>query len=339
MGAVFDSAVAVKWWTSGRTQERVEGILLEDTRVRNCPLCGSHDRELLLDLEAGQFCEVNSTYRVDFREVLGLPADARFPVDRCRSCGFVFARLLPSPAFLSKIYEQVIRQEATVDRVENVVDHGRRLRYLAELLPLATDQPLRILDYGCGLGVTVRLLRACGIEAYGYDVSPSRRAYASSRSGVLYDWNAIAAASPYDAFIFDNVLEHFADPVSVVEQLGHLATPSCLAYVSVPDYGRVRLTSQIRAFRTGQPLDMTLNPWEHLNYFSLRHLETLMARANFKPIRASDRSGWSVNVGLRPNTAAARRIRNAAGSILRLARYVVSGRALESPEGAFFRRT
>ncbi len=82
---------------------------------------------------------------------------------------------------------------------------------------------------------------------------------------------------------------------------------------------------------------MTLNPWEHLNYFTLEHLDSLMARGRFRRLAASVRVA-SPPVGLRAEGSIGARAGNALATTVRLARYVATGDVLATAEHAFYRR-
>jgi SAM-dependent methyltransferase len=306
--------------------------------VRACPLCGCGDRRVLLTLEAAQFCSVNWTYSADFRALLSLPAGALFPIDRCMGCGFVYARLLPDEGFLATVYDRVIAQGECVSGSENIASYGRRLRYVAQLLDLApASAPLSALDFGSGLGVTLRILRACQVRAWGLDPSNSRRAYPGGpEDQVVGDLSALEGAGPFDLLVCDNVLEHLADPRETIRRIVPLLAPEAVAYVSVPGYEDRMIDAQIEAVRRSRPVDMTLNPWEHLNYFSLHHLDALMREAGFRRIPAANRA--HVDVGLRPEPRFQARLKNAAASALRLARYAFTGDVGGTAESAFYRR-
>lgn len=299
---------------------------------RACPLCDADEAETLAELEAAEFCRTNWTYDPRFRELLALPEPATFPLRRCTFCGFVYAGLLPDAAFLTKLYDEVIRGAECIEGSEHRASYARRLRYAAELIELAPAGPA--LDYGSGLGVTVRILRACGVEAVGYEPSATRRDYSGDEPATP---EALAQRGPFAMFVLDNVLEHLPEPVETVERLAAMALPRAVAYVSVPPYEPAFLQRQLEAHRAGTPLDMTLNPWEHLNYFSLVHLDSLMEHGGFRRIPASERAS-TPNVGLRAERSPGARARNAAASALRLARYAAKGDVLATAEHAFYRR-
>lgn len=292
-------------------------------------MCGATDADPVLELEAAEFCRTNWTYSPDFRTLLGLEDRALFPVVRCRRCGFLFARLLPSDEFLHTLYDVVIREGDCIDGSENRSSYARRLRYVAELLDLAPAG--MALDFGSGLGVTLRILCACNVEAVGVDPSALRREHNRDTVSSLDD---AESRGPFAMVVLDNVLEHLPEPVAIVEKLATMCVPKAVAYVSVPSYEEPFVARQIEAHRRDEAIDMTLNPWEHLNYFSLAHLDRLMERGGFQRLTASTAPA----IGLRPETEAVPRIKNSAASALRLARYAMTGKALASTEHAFYRR-
>lgn len=291
----------------------------------------------MVELEAEAFCRTNWTYSPDFRALLGLPARAVFPVVRCRRCGMTFAALLPESDFLTTLYERVIRKADCVAGSENRPGYARRLRYVAELLELAPPgDALRALDYGSGLGVTLRILRSCGVDAIGFDPSAVRGDYArESEVPMVGDLGALRGS--FEIVVLDNVLEHLPEPVVAVEWLRGATSRGTVAYVSVPPYEEIFLREQVERHRRGEAIDMTLNPWEHLNYFSLAHLDALMARGGFRRLAARERTA-APGIGLRPEPNPIRRSKNVAASMARLARYALRGDILASAEHAFYRR-
>ncbi|HEX6085686.1 MAG TPA: class I SAM-dependent methyltransferase [Thermoanaerobaculia bacterium] len=306
-------------------------------QARSCPLCGANEHETVLELEADAFCRTNWTYSADFRTILGIGDRALFPVVRCRRCAMVFAALLPDDDFLTALYDRVIGKAECVAGSENRPGYARRLRYVAELLELAPPgDPLRALDYGSGLGVTLRLLRACGVDSTGFDPSAIRNEYVGEHElTTVSDRSALQGI--FSIVVLDNVLEHLPDPAATLEWLRGVTAAGAVAYVSVPPYESDFVHEQVGHHRRGEPLDMTLNPWEHLNYFSLAHLDTLMLRGGFRRLAASRRAA-APGIGLRPERSAARRGKNAAASMARLVRYALRGDVLATAEHAFYRR-
>lgn len=306
-------------------------------RPRSCPLCGASGGVTLLELEAHEFCAANWTYDPQWQQLLGVPRDMRFPVRRCASCGLAYATLLPDDDFLRTLYDRVIVKELCVEGSEHHAGYAVRLRYVADLLQLASGTRVKALDYGSGAGVTLRIFDACNVEAVGFDPSAVRAEYSRPRSRVVTDRAALRDEGPFSMVVFDNVLEHLADPVETVEFVRAITTEDAVVYVSVPSFEEPDFRREIEKHARRETPVMTLTPWEHLNYFSLKTLDALMARGGFRPA-APHELQRTPDIGLRAEGAAAARLKNSAASLLRLARWASRGEDLMTVERRFYRR-
>jgi hypothetical protein len=248
-----------------------------------------------------------------------------------------FAAWLPNEEFLTALYERVIQRTECISGSENQTSRARRLRYVAELLELAPqEEPSRALDYGSGLGITLRILAACDVDAVGFDPSTMRGDYTRERQLTIVSRES-ELDGPFHILVLDNVLEHLPEPVVTLSVLRELTIPGTVAYVSVPPYEEHFMQKQVARHVRGEAVDMTLNPWEHLNYFSLVHLDALMAHGGFRRLASSERAS-SPAIGLRSERNRTGRAKNAAASLIRLAKYAVKGDVIPSAEHAFYRR-
>ncbi len=307
--------------------------------VRRCPACGSEKRSTLFKLNAAQFCRANWTYSENYNELLELTGNESFPVDRCVTCGFVYARLLPSQDFLKLVYERVISFSECHAGSENAPGYARRMRYVATLLDLcASKEDLHALDFGCGLGVTLRLLHSVNATVIGYDPSPVRTdSIRAPGVTVLRTLDEIERLQEkFDMVICDNVLEHVPEPLQTIKLIAALCKPGGVLFVSVPAYEDAFIKRQLEAIGKGEMIDMTLNPWEHLNYFNLLTLDRILLNAGFEAVKASKLSE-NVNIGLRPETTRLNRLKNSLASTVRMIRYIALGDTHRSVEHSFYR--
>jgi SAM-dependent methyltransferase len=103
---------------------------------------------------------------------------------------------------------------------------------------LGLRSPARVLDVGCGWGVTLDRLEERGYQAVGMDIS--RRALERldrpGRTLIEADLNRPIGrdAVPYDAVLALDVIEHLDDDRTAVRRLGSLARPGGYVIVSVP---------------------------------------------------------------------------------------------------------
>jgi 2-polyprenyl-3-methyl-5-hydroxy-6-metoxy-1,4-benzoquinol methylase len=109
---------------------------------------------------------------------------------------------------------------------------------LALLDRLGVRPPARVLDAGCGWGVTLELLERQGYRALGLDISrralelldrPGRELAEADLTQPLPP-----GIEPYDCAIALDVIEHVDDDRGVVRRLGELVRPGGVVVVSVP---------------------------------------------------------------------------------------------------------
>jgi len=246
---------------------------------------------------------------------------------------------MPKPGFLDYVYDQLIDIEAA--RRESYSPHNiaARMEYLPTLLRLL-GKGGKVLDYGCGFGPSLALLRDIeGIETFGFEMSAARVQELSNwYSMVTLNFNRVRERSPFNAIILDNVLEHVPNPRETVQSISNLCSEGAVLYVSVPDVGENYLDAQIALNRRSKLLAMDINPWEHLNYFDLTHLDALMGSAGFVVLRQADLPG-EIRIGLRPESNMLPRLKNTLASMLREMSYVLTGEALPTASRRFYRYT
>lgn len=304
---------------------------------RNCPLCNSTNRKTLIQVNGAGLVAANWSYQREMFDDLGLSDSMVFPIEECTDCGFIYAGLMPPRDFLDWVYDRLIDIEGARREAFSSRSVANRMDYLTILIRLL-EWPGRILDFGCGFGATLALLRNIeGMEVIGFDTSPARvQELKVWHPTVVDNLEALRIHGPFAAVILDNVLEHVPDLRRTLAFIGEICAEGAVLYVSVPDVSRRYLRAQIGLNRQAHPLSMDINPWEHLNYFDLPHLDHLLGDAGFVALRQTSLSG-EVRIGLRPEVRLGARIKNSLASLMRLFRYALRGNALGTANLRFYR--
>jgi SAM-dependent methyltransferase len=308
--------------------------------LRSCPHCHSAEKRTLLSLGAADLFRSNWSYRPEARQQLPVDDEQGFPIQECLSCGFVYAGLLPDAGFLQAVYDRVIDDEAARRQNLSPGNVAGKMAYLSSLLRLLPEKRgSRVLDFGCGFGPVLQLLNTIeGVDARGYETSELRlrdlRARGLRATDRLGD---VEAEGPFDAVILDNVLEHVAGPRDTLQFIQRVCAPAAVVFVSVPDIPRTSMLDQQRAVAAQLPVPMDINPWEHLNYFDVRHLDDLFSEFGFTP-RVQACLPSAVDIGLRPLASRRARVKNSLASLSRLVSYAGSGDVLPSVTARFYAR-
>ena len=116
--------------------------------------------------------------------------------------------------------------------------HARARLTVALLEQLGVKPPARILDAGCGWGVTLKILEAKGYRVTGMDISPRMLKELDAPNRDLAEADLTKplpdGLEKFDAVLALDVIEHIDDDRAAVERLGELVKPGGFVIVSVP---------------------------------------------------------------------------------------------------------
>jgi len=232
-----------------------------------CPLCKSKGKLL--------------------QKILEPVYEQQFDVHKCTSCSVCYTFPQPSAELLTKIYSgeywlRAKKGESSL-RMTGVVQRFNRARLAAMVYPLVKRlQPGdRILEVGCGSGQLAVYLQECGFEVEVTDVSREvldEIAAAYNISGFCGDLQDITfSGAPYQAVIFNNVLEHLGAPVENLKVARHILDRNGYLFLEVPNIESVQFT----LFRGSWfPLQLP----EHLFHFSPDSLKKITETCDLKRV-------------------------------------------------------
>jgi SAM-dependent methyltransferase len=199
-----------------------------------------------------------------------------YPVVQCEACGLLYTddRSAPPPAELYPAFDQ--SQTAAQSKIRSAVSVFLRQRagFVEEVAPHG-----RLLDYGCGNGAFARFMSQRGFEAVGLEPFSLG---APSQDGTLRLLRAPleqveGELGEFDVITLWHVLEHLADPVTVLERLAAHLKPEGVLVVSVPNAA----SWQARLFGGGW---FHLDPPRHLIHFDQTTLEATLGRAGLAKV-------------------------------------------------------
>jgi SAM-dependent methyltransferase len=225
--------------------------------------------------------------------------DAEYALARCAGCGLVFQVHVPDDALLARLYEEWISPGKAFARYHSDLPPLHYVGLASEVHLAATliqpAAPRLALDYGCGWGEWARMTQAFGFEAWGTELSPTRRQHAA-RSGIRVVADAALPTAAFGLINLDQVLEHLPAPRETLSLLVDKLHPGGVIRIAVPN--GLRVAHALRHFdrELTRPRLGGLNPvapLEHLNCFTHRSLIHLARTCGLRRTLPLTRSLWS----------------------------------------------
>lgn len=188
----------------------------------------------------------------------------------CENCGFVAYTPRPTKEDIEAKYRFLAKLggHTPVDADTNIERRRARELYRHVLRYAPKNRRLRVLDFGGGDGRLVRDFLAEGAECHLVDYGETTFPGVTHIGATERDLNK---ASRYDLIICSHVLEHVAEPVSVLSVLAtHLSTDGAI-YVEVP-------------MEVWSKAPLHSEPVTHVNFFTPISCRHLLVRGGLKII-------------------------------------------------------
>jgi SAM-dependent methyltransferase len=198
----------------------------------------------------------------------------------CPHCNLWWIDPLPSPSRILEFYPPDyygIQNEKFYESLESFVQVFCRLRTkeAVDLIPGGK----RVLDIGCGRGLTLKIMQQYGYECYGTELSPfSARAAASIPKVHIFTRGVLDCHFPgrfFDLVFLWHVLEHLPNPREVLQEIFRVLAPGGVLLLCVPNIESLQARL---AGKNWFHLDLP----RHLYQYSPGALKTLLASIGFR---------------------------------------------------------
>lgn len=262
-----------------------------DTR-NNCITCGS-DRLNLLSSRPFSEEPVHGLLAGDAYDEDPTPSlrNASWTFVQCENCGQKFHRDVLNDEWQDIHYNRWITK-ASIERfyAENssaafkrefeIGRHAIERMLLLEKLTrnIRADEPVRVLDFGCGKGEFLAICANCGFESVGVEVSAARE----KKDQIEYFSSLEQVAEAYDLASFHaitlfEVLEHLNRPLDILRDLSRFAKKGAILILETPD------CETVTDIQTERDFDL-IGPLGHINAFTASSQERIAIEAGFTRI-------------------------------------------------------
>ena len=206
---------------------------------------------------------------------------------KCSRCG-----LVKTEGLVMTEYENYHRDE---DYLKSEFQFRNFFQKRMQIIRKFYHKSGKVLEIGCSIGTFLSLFRDKGWEVWG--VEPSKSAsIAKKRKLKIINTRFEEAVLPknyFDLVILNHTLEHFENPVQVLDQVKKILKKGGTVFVDVPNFG---------GFSAGllNSLWPYLMPEEHFFQYSQLPLKRIFEKAGFRVIFQGSRSGiWDYGNPLR----------------------------------------
>ena len=234
----------------------------DELETARCPLCGNDDARPLAQ-EWG----------------LGVVS--------CRACDLVYVSPRLRHAERNYWDDAAVKRAKYADILAGKGPHPRDDNYREHLDMLARHRPAgRLLDVGTHCGFFLRMARGrgwqlCGVEASESSAQIAREAFGLDvRAGLLQD--AQFGAASFELITLVDVLEHVADPLSLLREVRRILADDGVLFIKVPNASYNRLKWRVlRQWARMSRFDI-FDAREHLVHYTVATLSRMLAKADFE---------------------------------------------------------
>jgi SAM-dependent methyltransferase len=168
-----------------------------------------------------------------------------FSVWHCMECGLKFTQDAPDSASIGKYYasEDYVSHTETKKGIVNRLYHAVRTHTLKQKRKLVAtgirSEIPSILDYGCGTGAFLQVMKEAGWKISGLEPDPLARKNAETLHGIKPEEPARLAGfrdASFDVITLWHVLEHVHDLHETLEHLRRVLKPDGVMYIAVPNH-------------------------------------------------------------------------------------------------------
>jgi 2-polyprenyl-3-methyl-5-hydroxy-6-metoxy-1,4-benzoquinol methylase len=157
------------------------------------------------------------------------------------------------------------------------------------LLDLIDWRPKKVLEIGCGSGLTLEHLKENkGAEVVGVEIRPEIAKKITDQGKLDRVWNIDITCddlpeqeNSFDTIILSHVIEHFAQPHSVLEKLKKYASPQARFLIAVPNVRHLSVLGPLLIKGRFEYTDSGILDHTHLRFFTKSSIITFLKKNNF----------------------------------------------------------
>lgn len=258
-------------------------------KERSCPVCGQNKHELAMRFTAEQLTEGNKSYRLEIINEI-MKKNSRYLVyHQCQNCGLLYFPYFWPSEVVKELYGKAIDHAISRAKIYSPVKRAELHQQASDLYfwlgkrDRQDANQIAVLDYGCGWGDFLSVIKAPGVVTYGVEQDPEKAAWAAGYAHKIFSSaEALPKNMRFDVIALNSVLEHVQEVDETMDIIDGLLKPEGLLLLTVMDYRAELLRKNKQLLRQGKaPSTKNLNPLEHVNVFDYLTLSRLLKKHRY----------------------------------------------------------
>ena len=172
--------------------------------------------------------------------------------------------------------------------MKNIINYYSHAR--PEMLEFVPEDSKTILDIGCGEGYFGLALKNLGKEVWGVERhQKSFLAAAGKLDKVIFgDIFSVLPSLPnnyFDCLVFNDVLEHLADPYSLLEMIKSKLSENGVVVCSIPNVRHVKVLRDLIFKKEWEYTDVGILDRTHLRFFTKKSLVRMLNDSDYEILK------------------------------------------------------
>jgi hypothetical protein len=227
------------------------------TQINQCPICKND--------KFSKFGKTNNAHK-DLKDLFNLM--------ECKNCKHWFLSKMPKDSFLNNLYKNESQYVFGEHHVSNFKKNLKLINYDPNhwiYKFMKNENNGNYLEVGPGSCTLLNTFKKKGWKCQGYELSKWIKS-----DDVVHEINKINKYN-HEVLVFNDVLEHVADPLSFLKKLSKFQNKGGKLFLSYPNASSFKA----KILKTNWSM---VAPLAHLNFFSIKSTKILLEECGYHPL-------------------------------------------------------
>ena len=254
------------------------------TKRNSCPCCNNKNSNILYTISYGNkkitsFLE--KYYGIKIKDYLDELTNYDYTLLECNDCKTIFQKYIPNDDFSFKLYEEIISLENSFKKKQDLNLKNFQF-YINEIYALHNltkkkREDIKILEFGGGWGYWSRFIKSLNYNVFVNELSVTRKKFLKENCLNIIE-NINDSNETFDIIYSDQTFEHLNEPKEILFSLCKKLNKGGVIFLKFPN----SFNFKKKLVESYTPCKDAAHPLEHVNIFSLKSFEKMIAGLNMQ---------------------------------------------------------